>query len=231
VMPMSTDTATTKNGRDSRYIRMEEVCTPHAASSYKQMDNNRLAVYALGILEENGMPRTQEAISVALFLMFPEKFSMVGFPQYPDTERVNRTLLQLGQKYRNWATGNRHVGYTLNDAGHHVLDQTKVFLRDPGLQAPKKKTPRIRTRDPNAEIMEIQESNLFRAFSTKHTENVNEYDFWELMQAFPYTPRAALRNRFKEMREAARLAANNQVMEFLRWVQGTYSKFFEETKT
>lgn len=214
--------------RDPRYSRMEEICNPFLPSSYEKMDNNRLAVYAIGILEENGVPRTQEALSVALFLMFPEKFSLVGFPQYPDTERVNRTLLQLGQKYRNWATGNKHVGYTLNDAGHHVLDQTQALLRKPELQSPKKKAPRERTRDPNAEVREIEQSNLFRAFATKQMDKLNEYDFWELMQAFPYTPKQALKNRFKEMHEAARLAGREDVIELLKWVQAQYAMFFEE---
>ncbi len=215
---------------DPRYSRMEELFQPFASSNYIGMDNNRLAIYAIALLEENGIPRTQEAVTVALFLMFPEKFSLVGFPQYPDTERVNRTLLQLGDKYRNWATGNKHVGYTLNDAGRHVLDQTQSLLRKPELQAPKKRTPRERTRDPNAEVAEIEQSNLFRAFGSKQTEKLNEYDFWELMQAFPYTPKQALKNRFKEMQEAARLAAREDVIEFLKWIREQYTTFFEETK-
>lgn len=213
---------------DPRYARMKEICNPFPSSSYERMDNNRLAVYAIGILEESGVPRTQEALIVALFLMFPGKFSLVGFPQYPDTERVNRTLLQLGQKYRNWASGNKHVGYTLNDAGRHVLEQTRGLLQRPELQSLKKKAPRQRTRDPNAEVREIEQSNLYRAFTTKQTDSLNEYDFWELMQAFPYTPKQALKDRFRDMREASRLAGRADVTEFLKWAQIHYATFFEE---
>lgn len=226
------NTEKTKALGDPRYMRMEETCKPFPSTSYERMDNNRLAVFAIGVLEENGIPRTQEALCVALFLMFPAKFSLVGFPQYPDTERVNRTLLQLGTKYRNWATGNKHVGYTLNDAGHHVLDQTRALLQRPEMQTRKKTTPRERTKDPNAEVREIEISNLFQEFKAHKIDNPSsrEYDFWELMQAFPYTPKEALRKRWKGMREAANLAGRKDLADFLEWVYANYSGFFLEGK-
>lgn len=214
---------------ESRLSLMEKLFTRSPEPNYSNMDNNRLAVHAIGLLEENGMPRTQEAVTVALFLMFPDKFSLVGFPMYPDTERVNRTLLQLGPKYRNWVTGNRHVGYTLNDAGRHVLEQARRLLLQPELQAPVKRAPAPRTRDPEAEVAEIARSSLFRAYAGPGSPSPREDDFWELMQAFPYTPKRALRNRLREMREAARLASRNDLVQFLDWVRDTCTKYFEET--
>jgi hypothetical protein len=214
--------------KDPRYVRMEEVCRPFPSMSYDKMDNNRLAVYAIALLEENGIPRTQEALTVGMFLLFPEKFSLVGFPQYPDTERANRTLLQLGGKYRNWATGDRHAGYTLTDTGHIVLDQTKKLLETPSLQVEKRATPKERTRDPMAEVKEIEASSLYANFANGDLEGTNEYGFWELLQALPYTPKRALRKRLKEMSESAKLADRGNVVEFLKWVQQRYASFLEE---
>lgn len=214
--------------KEPRYARMKQVCRQFPSSSYANMDNNRLAVYAINLLDENGIPRTQEALAVAVFLMFPDKFSMVGFPQYPDIERVNRTLLQLAPKYRNWATGNRHVGYTLTETGYSVLRQTNQLLQRPELQPSKKRTPKERTRDPMTEVKEIERSLLFQGFTKKENINSKEYAFWQLLQAFPYTPKQALEDRFRSMKEAARLAGRKDVMVFLDWVHKTYSALFRE---
>ncbi len=194
------------------------------------MDNNRLAVFAIGLLEDHGIPRTHEAIVVALFLMFPEKFSLVGFPSYPDTERGNRTLLQLGEKYRNWATGNRQIGYSLTRTGQAVLEQARELLRKPELQPSRRTTPRPRTRDPMAEIKEIEETPLYKAFSNGTLHELDEYAIWGLLRAFPHTPRHTLRDRLKGMEAAARLSGRTDVQEFLRWARKEYSDVFEEVR-
>ncbi len=216
------------NGGEVRFKRLQEVCQCFPLAGYKNADNNRLAVYAIGLLEEQGIPRTQEAITVGLFLMFPEKFSLVGFNQYPDAERANRTLLQLGKNYRNWATGNKHVGYTLTDTGRLVLEQTKKLLQNPELQLGSKRTPKERTRDPSAEVREIEASSLFQAYSDRKLETTDEFAIWALLQAFPYTPKRALKSRMKMMQQAAELAGRSDVVKFLGWVREKYREVFEE---
>lgn len=42
---------------------------------------------------------------------------MVGWPEYPDAFRTNRSLLQGQPKYRNWLTGAASTGFSLNDRG------------------------------------------------------------------------------------------------------------------
>lgn len=211
-----------------RLARLKEVCKPFPFENYRLIDNNRLAVYAIALLGKHNLEATQEGLIVALFLLFPKKFSLVGFSEYPDAERVSRTLLQLGQKYRNWATGNRHIGYSLNQTGTLVLDQTEQLLRSSSIGSPRirTQTPKERTRDPNIEVKEIENTALFKAFRLGNRESPNEFAIWELLQAFPYTPRNALNRRLKQMKESARLSKRDDVLEFLEWVHIKYKEIF-----
>lgn len=211
-----------------RLARLKEICKPFPFEKYKSIDNNRLAVYAISLLSKHNLEATQEGLIIALFLLFPQKFSLVGFSEYPDAERVCRTLLQLGQKYRNWATGNRHIGYSLNHTGKLVLEQTKNLLKNSSTGSPgiKTQTPKQRTRDPNKEVREIEDTALFKAFRMGKKESPNEFSIWELLQAFPYTPRNALNRRLKQMKESARLSKRSDVLEFLEWVHAKYKEIF-----
>lgn len=217
--------------KNSRLKRLKEICRSFPPETYKSIDNNRLAVYAIALLSENNLQVTQEAVTVALYLLFPEKFSLVGFKEYPDAERVNRTLLQLGSKYRNWAIGNKQVGYLLNENGKLVLEQTKKLLESPeSIRQIRKKAPKQRTMDPDIQLKEIEGTALFKAYKNGKRNNLSEFAIWELLRAFPYTPKSALVERLKLMTESAKLSGHDDVLEFLKWVKTKFSDVFKEER-
>jgi len=212
---------------NTRLEMFKKVCKQFHSGAYSSIDNNRLAVYAIKTLQLKRIPVTQEAVTVALFLSFPEKFSLIGFEQFPDAERVHRTLLQLGPKWRNWATGNTHTGYSLNENGERVFIQVDQALRNPSRLARglRLKTPkRPRTRDLNREVKEIEETALFKEYLDGKRENFTEFAIWELLKSYPYAPKEALRDRFETMLECARLADRKDIIEFLKWVRTEFAK-------
>src|SRR5437870_2173982 len=91
--------------------------SPFAGSNYEAIDLTGLAAFTLHWLQDRHLPTTFENIVVAAFKMFPAKFSLEGFPNYPDAARVGRTLLQLAPKYRNWARGSVQKGFILTESG------------------------------------------------------------------------------------------------------------------
>src|SRR5205809_3198637 len=90
---------------------------PFEESCYREADLAGLAAYTLDWLQRQNTPTTFENVVVAAFKMFPAKFSLEGYPSYPDAARVGRTLLQLGPKYRNWARGSVQKGFVLTQTG------------------------------------------------------------------------------------------------------------------
>jgi len=199
---------------NARLETFRRLCKSFPPEAYKSIDNNRLAVYAIKILQIERIPVTQEAVSVALFLFFPEKFSLVGFEQYPDSERVHRTLLQLGPKWRNWATGNTHMGFSLNENGELIFKQVDQALRNPSkfAKTSRLRIVKLRTRDPNQEIKEIEGTSLFKEYVQGKRENFSEFVLWELLKSYPYAPKEALRDRFEKLLECAKLADRKDIV-------------------
>src|SRR5437879_5397048 len=60
--------------------------------TYRGIPLGELAAYAIGILSENRVDCSYENLTVVLFKLFPEKFSLVGFREFPDGDRVSNTI-------------------------------------------------------------------------------------------------------------------------------------------
>lgn len=207
---------------------MKHICKPFSSSAYESIDNNRLALYAIKTLQVSRIPVTQETVAVALFLSFPQKFSLVGFEQFPDAERAHRTLLQLGPKWRNWAKGDTHHGYSLNESGEAEFKRVEEALNNPSKSTivPRQRVKKLRTRDPNQEIKEIEETSLFKEYVAGKRQDFSEFAIWELLKSYPYAPKAALRDRIDAMLESARFAERKDIVKFLKWVRDSFSNVF-----
>jgi hypothetical protein len=208
-----------------RLNKFKQICKQFPPETYQSIDNNRLALYAIKTLQNNRIPVTQEAVAVALFLFFPKKFSLIGFTEFPDVERVHRTLLQLGPKWRNWAKGDTHHGFSLNQDGEAEFKRAEEALRNPSESSimPRRRKVKSRTRDPNKEIKEIEGTSFFREYLTGKREGFGEFAIWELLKSYPYAPKEALRDRLETLIECAKLANRSDILEFLFWVKKEFA--------
>lgn len=202
---------------------------PWPEGAYSGLDLNRLAVYALSWIQEKRVPANFENLVVLLYRMFPAKFSLVNYPEYPDATRVNRALLQLQPKYRNWARGNVQKGYTLTETGRVVVGQTKTILESfsgaagSAAEIVKRKAPKARTRDPHADLADVDQSTIFKLFQEGKQDQADSTLIWELLRAYPYTPKKALRERLRLLENVADLAGRGDVKQFLSWVKTRYA--------
>src|SRR5262249_4215492 len=119
---------------------------PKSADKYADAALTSLTAYSLFWLHRWQLPRTIEAIAILNWRLFPEKFSMVGYPEYPDAFRTNRSLLQMQPKYRNLLTGAATKGFSLNAKGMEIGEELTALLGPPakgdgsllGVQPPRK---------------------------------------------------------------------------------------------
>lgn len=203
---------------------------PFKPEVYENIDLNRLTVYAIWMLQENKIPVTFENIVVTLYRMFPKKFSLFGFQEYPDAARINRALLQLRPKYRNWAVGDVTRGFILTEIGKGVVKQTEELLKNPQKQRTKIKIPKggkERTKQ-EKDIKEIETSDIYKKYTSNDLESITNYDFWNLLHAMSYTPPKALRKYMNDLKESAKSLERNELLEFLNWIEKKYNRFFRE---
>ncbi len=204
-----------------------EVAVPFEPERYGDIDLNRLAAFSIHMLAESRIVPAFENLVMALFRSFPEKFSLPGFPEYPDAARVNRALLQLRPKYRNWAVKSSEEGYVLTDLGLRVAEQTGDLLNSPVRARSMRRSPPLPPRTLYEGIARnIRRSSAFRKFMSGKQNKVTRPEIFELLRAVPYTPAKILRSKLHDWGQLARQAKDGEVSEFLEWMNREFSDIF-----
>ena len=108
----------TNNTTDIKKIVLK--LKPLPVKNYENIDLDRLVIYTLSLLEKEKIPLYFDFISVGLFRLFPRKFALANFKQYPDTFRVNnairRTTGSLSErKQERWANGSPKKPFSLTN--------------------------------------------------------------------------------------------------------------------
>jgi hypothetical protein len=205
-----------------------EELSPYPEFVYSSIDLNRLACFILRWLQERHVPMTFENIVVAAFRMFPAKFSLEGFSEYPDAARTNRALLQLRPKYRNWARGNVGKGFVLTESGLAEAGRVRDILISG--KAPEKggrvRRQKPKTMDLTRDLGTVVDSGLFSKWREQRLGEGTILELLDMLQAYVYTPPKALRERIEGIENAAIQVGRADVAEFLREVRRTFDKQF-----
>lgn len=198
------------------------------SQAYENLDLDRLVIFAMASLERKKIPLYFDYITVGLFKMFPDKFSMANFAQYPDTNRINKSLRRLvDPKRKNWATGNLENGFYLTDLGKEIGMQTKNLLTHPIQQKTKRSTTqRSRGRSPQEDVVEIENSQLFQKWAEKNYK-ATEYEVLSFLKAVPYTPKHLLFKYIEQLKQSATTVKNKKVINFLNWLENKFKNLFQ----
>jgi hypothetical protein len=190
---------------------------PFLERLYDSIDLDRLIVYSLWRLEKINVPLYFDVVTVAAFKLFPGKFSMATFPEYPDTNRTNKAVRRLtDEKRRNWATGNVENGFYLTDLGREIAGEVEQTLNATTEGQKPAPVTRSRGRSSTDDLNEIRESDFFKQW--KDGEKPNPHEFFAFLKAAPYTPKDRLVERLKQFQSLASDTKDTEIQSFLDWV-------------
>jgi hypothetical protein len=206
--------------------------TEYPPASYSSLDLNRLVSFTVHWLLEHRIPMTFENVVVAAFRMFPAKFALEGYPEYPDAARTNRALLQLRPKYRNWARGNVQKGFVLTESGLVEVQRVKDVLsgRDTPHAETKRRQGLPRTMDLSRDLSTIVDSPLFAKWKTNSISDGTTLELLDMLQAFAYTPARALKERVATLENAARQVGRGDIVDFFGDVRKRYDQQLREVR-
>jgi len=219
--------------RDSSAVKLS--ATRHAPwyeefqfGSYQKFDLNRLATYAILRLHEDNVVTSFENVVVALFSMFPKRFCLNEFEDYPDSNRVNRALLQLRPKYRNWALGSTKAGYRLTPMGLSIAKQTQSLLQDPKLQVDHHRESEA-VMDPKETLRkQVLSSSAFIKYKEERFNDIERVEVLDALRLSPYAPAKVARTALGEMKALAKAARNEEALTFLSWLHKQFGVLFSE---
>lgn len=192
----------------------------YESSLYENIDLTGLAGFALHTLHQRQIPTTFENIVVTAFRLFPKKFSLEGYPEYPDAARVGRTLLQLAPKYRNWARGSVQKGFVLTASGLSKVENVRKALEgEQPILKERSQTSLSRTMDLSKELELVEQSSLFQKWKEGKLGEGTTLEFLDLTGAYAYTAGRVFRERLRALENAALQMDRSDLIEFLRSVK------------
>ena len=192
-----------------------------------------LTMYSLYWLQVWGLRRTIEAVTVLNWRLFPQKFAMLGYPQFPDAFRTNRSLMQGQPKYRNWLTGSASKGFSLNERGKKLAEDlirrlgapTTLSGKELGNVAETVKTAsdkRARTIEPERELARVRTTRLFEKWKTHEMADRDLIHLHALLEVFDHTPKRVRDKRMSDLERAAGDINDDEMIAFFKAVRDIF---------
>jgi len=113
--------------------RQKEKAKPFPIDAYKDMPLSDLVLYSISSLNKKDIDATRENIIAESFELFPLKFYLLGYPEYPDCDRVWRELRRIvgslsSKGMKKFASGNMKSSYIINEKGLGKLKEIQFKL-------------------------------------------------------------------------------------------------------
>ena len=210
-------------------------------TTYEDFSLTSLTAYCVFNLREWNITTSLENISVASHRMFPVKFSLVGWPNFPDITRTSRSVLQMRPKYRNLATSASGKGVFLNQNGikeaFSVLEKIgppllieggRISIPANKLRAERGKSKKPRSVHPEDLVSTIYKSQLFGLYDQSRFDEAEAIHLIGLLKVYDHTPSLEKRRKLKELLDAAKDLEDKEALDFLNLASQRFYKYLNK---
>ncbi len=190
---------------------------PYKEGQYKNIIQDQLAIFTMDLLEKKGIPLYFEYIGVALFKLFPKKFSLITFREFPDLYRISNMLrLRLRPSGRNWAVGNIKTNFSITPLGKEIAKETERLLNNPEQQKNirTKKNESKRIKSIQGDVNEILDSRLFQKWREKK-EEMSEFEILPFLGVMSFTKMDVIQKRISRLRDICKNTKNSEAEAFI----------------
>jgi len=155
---------------------------------------------------------TFERLVVECFVTFPKHFSLKGYPQYPDSARINKSWLRC-RTDRGWITGSVKLSFSLSPAGESVAKRI-ASIEKPSLGV--RKSTRDRTREQSL-VRHVRNQSPFIRFRQKRSVfRPNPNDICLIASCTLDTPFLTKKENLMQLVDAAKSESDKDVLAFLQ---------------
>ncbi len=195
---------------------MKQQLDPSLYESIGYDDLVTYAVYKLVSEDSNGGEATFEDIVAQAFTLFPKRFGLRGYNQWPDSAVVNKSWLRC-RTDKKYITGSVKDGFKLTQRGLEIAENVEQKLGNntvPSSGVSRIKSE-LRTRSGRL-LRSLEQTSAFQAFDkTRDVEGLTTDDLTDVLLTLPDSPPNRLRSNLEQFRDAAKLYERSDVLEFL----------------
>ncbi len=181
---------------------------------YLPLDKDRLVLFAVNFLETKNVEPTFDKIVATAFKLFPNKFSLIGFPEYPDSNVIRECVHLHCTKSKHWLNGNLRSAYKVTDKGTYFLDETKKML-DGKIKITKTHsvTPK---RKETTFINLLKKSSAYKKYLNK--QNISDIEIFEALNV-PTASHEVLKLKIDKFIEYSKRIDEDSATEFLLFLK------------
>ncbi|MBT4328110.1 MAG: hypothetical protein HOD60_14590 [Candidatus Nitrosopelagicus sp.] len=191
-----------------------------------------LVVVSLFKLYESQESTSMESIAVTAFKLFPDKFSMTQFPEYPDYMRVFTAVRMHLKKYVEGDM--KKNSFLLNGKGRIYAEEIlERFEFGTGSSSkPKKEFKRKKN---TKLILAVTKTIGFKKFEDKNLDKINRFDICETLHCTTEASDEHLRTNLATLQQMANQIAPNlsykkeaeKVLEFLTFADENWKRLMK----
>ncbi|MEM3489306.1 MAG: hypothetical protein QXU11_11930 [Thermoproteota archaeon] len=186
-------------------------------ADYLPIEKDRLILFVIDYLYSKNIEVTFDKLTVAAFKLFPKKFSLIGFPEYPDAKTVNDCVFLHCVKTKGWASGNAQTGYRITEKGKYFLEETKKMLE--GKIKITRKYGTVPRRKEVTFINLLKKTQAYRKYLQNKKEEISYSEILEALKMPSHSSKEALEKNFEKYFTYASKINDESVIKFLEFVQ------------
>lgn len=198
-------------------------------SVYRDISLDELVVYSVYCLNEDKVEATFENIVAKSFELFPKKFTLVGYPHWPDSARVNKAWLRCRSDFK-YIIGSVKSGFKLTSKGLKAVKRVQQKIKSSNRQIKnlKKRVLEERTREESF-INQIEKSPIFKQYQEERNNiKLSEYEFCDLLYCTLESPFSARKNNLDLLKGYAETLNRASILNFLNFCETEYKEFLFE---
>lgn len=184
---------------------------------YSSLDKDRLVLFAVNFLESRKIEPTFDKIVVATFRLFPKKFSLIGFPEYPDGRTIYYCAFNHCTLTKKWLFGNVQSGFKITERGRYFLDETKKMLE--GKIKPVRIHQTIPRRKETTFLTMLKKSDAFKKYIYGKKEEITNSEIYEALKISSPSSKGLTQTHLERYFEYANRVNDSQVMKFLDFIR------------
>ena len=175
----------------------------------KKLSTEKLIIWIVGRSRELGVKLSLEELVLECWLINPEKHSLRGYPQFPDSRTVLKRAGEMRGK-KGLLTGSEISGYTLTEISRRQYADIAALVshrRVPVAHGTNAADRTISALD-EAPYKRLKKTPAYEKFAANHKEQIVETDFLYFYGLTWHTKRSIAHNRVKNVDEVVKTFAN-----------------------
>lgn len=212
--------------------RYREKSQPFPEDTYLNSRLSDLVLYAVFSLETKGIEATFPKLVVESYRLFPKKFHLQGYPEYPDANRVRTEMQRMEGKLPSsdpkLVMGSMKTSYKITDAGFKKLKEIQVKLAsgDKDRREIDKKFSDRRQKMGKV-LLELEKHPLYQRYLQKgQVIDVPESLLRDLLFATMETSHESLREKIKTLKEYCDALDKKDLNDFLEFCSMKHKGIF-----